>query len=251
MEHASKPQESTLLDPNDIIIEIPEKGSRSEKKEKREKKKKEKREKKKKNSKSSRSENKDLRKDKKAGGMFGRKRKSNQLPVLSDISEASAANTFEQAKNEPRCESGEEAWSLGLPKNSNTPAIITHFDSGDETESIVIDACETRLRYIGRLKMPLIINVDIKEGGIFSIGRYDAAVGRQQSSFEFDKKAKAISRRHAAIERTAGGYNLIDLSSGAGTFINYEKLPPNTPCKLSQGDRIAFGNSGADYIWEP
>jgi len=94
------------------------------------------------------------------------------------------------------------------------------------------------------------IGIKIEEGEIFTIGRYDAAVGGRQSSFEFDRAAKAISRRHAVIERDAEGYKIIDLASSAGTFLNGQKLPPNTPSSLEQGCHVSFGNCGADYVWE-
>jgi hypothetical protein len=106
------------------------------------------------------------------------------------------------------------------------------------------------LRYIGRANLSPMIQVVISEGEIFTIGRYDAAVGKKQSSFEFEKKTKAVSRRHAVIERSADGYKIIDLASSAGTYINDKKLPPNTPHLLETGCRVSFGNYGADYVWE-
>jgi len=59
-----------------------------------------------------------------------------------------------------------------------------------------------------------------------------------------------VSRRHAALERNADIYSIIDLSSSAGTYINGHKLPPNTPFELVNGYRVSFGNCGADYVWE-
>ena len=46
---------------------------------------------------------------------------------------------------------------------------------------------------------------------MFTIGRFDANIGKKQSSFEFDKKTRAVSRRHAVIERDTDGYKIIDL----------------------------------------
>ena len=120
----------------------------------------------------------------------------------------------------------------------------------DITQSTSIMLGETGLRYIGRASLPPIIKILIAEGEIFSIGRFDSTVGKKQSCFEFDKKTKAVSRRHAVIERDANGYKIVDLSSSAGTFVNDRKLPPNTPYSLETGCRISFGNSGADYVWE-
>jgi len=123
-------------------------------------------------------------------------------------------------------------------------------DYCDDTQSILIPQSEARLRYCGCARLPAVIDVQIELGGIFSIGRYDVATCRPQSSFEFDKKTKAISRRHAVIERDQDGYTIVDLASSAGTFLNGQKLPPNTPCKLDHGSRVSFGNAGADYVWE-
>jgi len=106
------------------------------------------------------------------------------------------------------------------------------------------------LRYAGRANLPPSIHVQIAEGEIFTIGRFDSAIGEKRSSFEFEKKTKAVSRRHAVIERVTDGYRIVDLSSSAGTFVDNEKLPPNTPHRLETGCRVSFGNSGADYIWE-
>ena len=123
-------------------------------------------------------------------------------------------------------------------------------DARDDTQSITVAEGEARLRHIGRGQLPQVISVQIKEGEIFTIGRYDAAVGGQQSNFEFDRATKAISRRHAVVERDAEGYKIIDLASSAGTFLNGQKLPPNTPSILEQGCHVSFGNCGADYVWE-
>ena len=109
----------------------------------------------------------------------------------------------------------------------------------------------TRFRLVGNSLLPNEILVNIAPGQSFTIGRYDVNVGHKQSDFEFDKSTKAVSRQHAAIERTVSGtYALIDLLSAAGTFVNGQKLTPNVPVQLKSGDKICFGTAGADYIWE-
>jgi hypothetical protein len=105
-------------------------------------------------------------------------------------------------------------------------------------------------RYIGNGSHPETIEIDIEKKGIFTIGRFDMSAGVKQSDFEFDAKTKAVSRRHAAVEKNAEGYFLVDLSSSAGTFMDGQKLPPNAPFKLEQGCKVSFGFSGADYAWE-
>jgi len=120
----------------------------------------------------------------------------------------------------------------------------------DITQNTLIIPAGPGLRYVGHAHLPPSIRIGIAEGEIFTIGRFDVSVGKQQSSFEFDKKTKAVSRRHAVIERDVDGYKIIDLASSAGTFVDDQKLPPNTPCGLETGCRVSFGNSGADYVWE-
>ena len=131
----------------------------------------------------------------------------------------------------------------GLPEISQIEVI-------DITQSASIVLTGTGLRYVGHAQLPPSIQIVISEGEIFTIGRFDAAVGKKQSNFEFERKTKAISRRHAVIERDLEGYKIIDLSSSAGTFVNDKKIPPNTPYELETGCRVSFGNSGADYVWE-
>lgn len=138
----------------------------------------------------------------------------------------------------------------GAATGPSTPAVCQSHPAADDTQSIPITKNGCRLRLAGSVLLPPVIEVDITAGEIFTIGRFDAAVGNRQSSFEFDKKTKAVSRRHAAIERDEDKYSIIDLSSSAGTYLDGRKLPPNTPCDLSYGCRVSFGNAGCDYVWE-
>jgi len=134
--------------------------------------------------------------------------------------------------------------SLPGVEHQKIPKII---DVTQETKIIMSGA---GFRCIGKTHLPQIIEVCVEEGGIFSIGRFDASVGKKQSSFEFERATKAVSRRHCVVEREGVIYRIVDLSSSAGTFINDKKIPPNTPFELTAGSRVSFGNLGADYIWE-
>jgi len=127
---------------------------------------------------------------------------------------------------------------------------IDRSEQPDLTQNMSVISGGPGLRYIGRAHLPPLIEVLIDRGQIYTVGRFDAAVGKKQSNFEFDKKTKAVSRRHAAIERDTEGYKIIDLSSSAGTYVNDKKLQPNIPLRLETGNRVSFGNSGADYVWE-
>lgn len=117
---------------------------------------------------------------------------------------------------------------------------LTQLDEGADGPCLFLASTEA---------LPGRIPVQIEPGRAFTIGRFDVEVGHKQSDFEFDKLTKAVSRRHAAIERDEKGYFVVDLSSRAGTFVNGERLTPNVPCRLTQGCRICFGTGGADYTW--
>ncbi len=50
-----------------------------------------------------------------------------------------------------------------------------------------------------------------------------------------------VSRRHAIIAPSAGGFVIEDLSSANGTFLNGRRLPAQTPTPIRSGDELKFG----------
>lgn len=165
---------------------------------------------------------------KKEGGLFGRKKEVSKEIVLGAAAEQPAPHKMPQ-----------------------TPQIIEYM--GDIDLTTIPENSEpasVHFRLVGDPSLPRDIPVSLETGGIFTIGRFDVSVGRRQSGFEFEPRTKAVSRHHAAVERTAEGYFLVDLGSSAGTYVNGEHLVPNVPHHLSRGCRVAFGTAGADYIWE-
>jgi len=209
----------------DIIIDIPEKGALKKKKKKA-----------KENKKSP--ENPSAKKEK------ATKEKTTFKGVGSLISRLKSARQKTPQQPAPSVQTEREP-DHPAAAVQKSPAVFS-----DVTQNAPIMAAGARFSYVGRAPLPLVIDVRIAAGEVFTIGRYDAAVGRQQSNFEFEKNTKAVSRRHAAIERDEGGYSIIDLASSAGTFVGGQKIPPNTLCRLEKDTRVSFGNSGADYIWE-
>ena len=51
-----------------------------------------------------------------------------------------------------------------------------------------------------------------------------------------------VSRRHAMIRRTSTGYEVLDLSSRNGTWLNAERLAPNKPYPLASGSQLRIGH---------
>jgi len=53
--------------------------------------------------------------------------------------------------------------------------------------------------------------------------------------------AMGVSRRHAMIRRNTSGYEITDLSSTNGTWLNDERLVPNKPYPFASGSQIRIG----------
>lgn len=53
---------------------------------------------------------------------------------------------------------------------------------------------------------------------------------------------RGVSRRHAALVRYRGVVHVIDLESVNGTFLNGERLLPDTPYALKAGDQLSLAN---------
>jgi len=71
--------------------------------------------------------------------------------------------------------------------------------------------------------------------GTKTIGR-----GRENDYQIDDLKA---SRVHARLQVTAGRLEVVDLGSTNGTFLNGERLVPNTPHPVAPGDELIFGKT--------
>ena len=59
-----------------------------------------------------------------------------------------------------------------------------------------------------------------------------------------------VSRQHARLECTQSECFLVDLGSSNGTYLNSEKLQPNSPVLLKDGDKIKIGPFQLAYSQE-
>jgi len=122
--------------------------------------------------------------------------------------------------------------------------------SGPSFDEKISARANAALRRVGLAGLPDIIPLVLTVGRPFVIGRFDVAIGQRRCDFEFGKATKGVSRRHASMERTARGTVLTDLHSSAGTFVNGNRIPQGESLLVEHGDRLAFGNAGADYVFE-
>jgi DNA-binding response OmpR family regulator len=58
----------------------------------------------------------------------------------------------------------------------------------------------------------------------------------------YDGVSKGVSRRHAMFKISGDKLTLIDLGSDNGTMINGDKLEPNAPTEIHDGDIVHFGH---------
>ncbi|MFW5709357.1 MAG: FHA domain-containing protein [Chloroflexota bacterium] len=100
-----------------------------------------------------------------------------------------------------------------------------------ETRSVII--------HFRNASEPLIIELTDR----IVIGRADNTSPRQPDVdlTPFGALEKGVSRVHAAIERSDDVLTLVDMGSSNGTNLNGQRLVPDQPRVLRDGDEIRFG----------
>ena len=187
--------------------------------------------------------------EKKSGGLFGKKEPQQKEIFLGAAAESFSGTPPLEISHQMSPQVAPQMQYSGVPQAA--PVWAPGTEDCEITQLMDQEDGKVCLRLVGEAGLPREIAVDIQPGQAFTIGRFDVSVGHRQSDFEFDKKTKAVSRRHAAVERCGdGSYVVVDLTSSAGTFVDGQKLTPNVPHPLHRGSRVSFGTGGADYIWE-
>jgi hypothetical protein len=95
--------------------------------------------------------------------------------------------------------------------------------------------------------------IDSKEE--FVIGRkIDKSTGPLEPLFDLSPLGGfglGISRRHAVIRRAVHGYEVLDLGSVNGTWLNNERLTPQKYYPLASGSHLRLGNMRLYVIYRP
>jgi pSer/pThr/pTyr-binding forkhead associated (FHA) protein len=77
----------------------------------------------------------------------------------------------------------------------------------------------------------------------FIIGRsIEATKERVVGLTSYDAYALGVSRRHLMVRRVGNGYEVVDLGSRNGTWVNEQRLVPQSPLSVKSGSRIRLGN---------
>lgn len=83
------------------------------------------------------------------------------------------------------------------------------------------------------------------------IGCADPGVFPDVDLTPFGGTSSGVSRRHASLRFQNGVWNLTDLNSTNGTFINTTRLAPNVPTPLPQHAVLRFGGINATLTSQP
>lgn len=86
------------------------------------------------------------------------------------------------------------------------------------------------------------------------IGRAMEATSASETLLDLSEQnagTLGVSRRHAKIQRTASGYEVMDLSSRNGSWLNAERLIPNRPYPFASGSQLRIGNMRMLIAYHP
>ena len=86
--------------------------------------------------------------------------------------------------------------------------------------------------------------IAMREDRTFILGRVSSEIKTREPLIdltELDALELGISRVHAMIRRSKGSYQIIDLESSNGTWLENQRLIPKQPYPLDSGDRIRLG----------
>jgi hypothetical protein len=146
----------------------------------------------------------------------------------------------EGAKTCPRC---------GLPLNhaaTNATRALTNSDDEIGTPRWGTAGFNARMNLILKVHgFDKTFTFDAAQITKLTMGRVDPDTGESPVVDLKECKAieKGVSRRHASIvRRDTGTLSLVDQDSDNGTYLNGQKLVPNQPRILRDGDEIRLGH---------
>lgn len=102
--------------------------------------------------------------------------------------------------------------------------------------------------YFAETTKPFVVRTD-KE---FIVGRSLIPISEPMLDLsDFDGFKMGLSRRHAMIRQAGSGYEIIDLSSTNGTWLNDGRLVPYTPYRLPSGSRLLLSRIRLFVFYRP
>jgi len=104
--------------------------------------------------------------------------------------------------------------------------------SGSTVESLIVPPLEAGKAY-------LIVIKGRSVGRMLELGDAPTVIGRSPE-VDLSVDDEAVSRQHGQVERSGAGFDLVDLGSTNGLFVNNQRIERHS---LEDGDRIQLGNS--------
>jgi hypothetical protein len=96
----------------------------------------------------------------------------------------------------------------------------------------------------------VLINLDngqpitMQDAKAFILGRFSSEIQTREPLVdltELDALELGVSRVHVMIRKSKKGYEIIDMDSSNGTWLENQRLSPQRPYQLDSGDRIRIG----------
>ena len=127
-----------------------------------------------------------------------------------------------------------------------TPEMIREWVLKNTKEAVVPDGGIAF--YVDGHSMPAYID----PMGEFIAGRKVGTTSEQLLDLApFAGYSLGVSRRHVAIRRTGEGYDVLDLGSVNGTWLNEERLVPHRPYPLPSGSHLRLGRMRILVLYKP
>ena len=127
-----------------------------------------------------------------------------------------------------------------------TPEMIREWILKNAREAVVPDSGIAF--YVDGHSMPAYIDSE----GEFVIGRkVDTASGLLLDLAPFGGYSLGLSRRHVVVRRTPDGYEVLDLGSVNGTWLNEERLVPHQTYPLPSGSHLRLGRMRILVLYRP
>ena len=146
---------------------------------------------------------------------------------------------FENEKNAVVCKHCGASLSSGryaneTPKDPDVTVFFSEKTEEFHVEEPVIPSDGIAVYYAGANK-PIAIRTEVE----FIIGRQNGETADAMLDLtDLDGFDFGMSRKHAKIRRTSTGYEVIDLSSTNGTWMDDKRLVPNKPYPLKSGSML-------------
>jgi hypothetical protein len=127
-----------------------------------------------------------------------------------------------------------------------TPEMIEEWSLKETKEAVAPD--RGIAFYVDGHSMPAYID----PSGEFVLGRTVGTTSEQLLDLApFGGYSLGLSRRHAIVRRTGDGFEVVDLGSVNGTWLNEEKLIPQKAYPLRNGSHLRLGRMRILVLYRP